>query len=155
MTEGREEEEKREKRKGKGGGREERKGRGEEREREGGREGERDTERRGGEKREREKEGGEEGEREEERIRGRERKSRINTRAETSSHECNKKTHGNLEVGIKLEGMGAALGSRHNTGLLVVADPLFKEVGLALKGDHIHPLEGVAHIVNLGGAEGH
>jgi len=40
-----------------------------------------------------------------------------------------------------------------DTSLLVVSDSLLKEVGLSLKRDHIHPLEGVLHIVLLGNSE--
>jgi len=41
-----------------------------------------------------------------------------------------------------------------DASLLVLADSLLEEVGLALKGDHVHPLEGVLNIVLLGDAEG-
>lgn len=37
-----------------------------------------------------------------------------------------------------------------NSGLLVVADALLKEVGLALETDHVHPLEWVLVVVVLG-----
>ncbi len=37
--------------------------------------------------------------------------------------------------------------SVHDTGLLVLANSLFKEVGLTLHGDHLHPWEWVADIV--------
>ena len=60
----------------------------------------------------------------------------------------------NLEVSIKVEGVGATLGRRHDAGLLVVADPLLEEVGLALQRDHVHPLEGVLNVILLGVAEG-
>ena len=40
-----------------------------------------------------------------------------------------------------------------NSGLLVVTDALFEEVGLALKRDHIHPLEWVLVVIMLGDSE--
>ena len=56
-----------------------------------------------------------------------------------------------LKVFIQRENLLVAAG--HDAGLLVVAHALFEEVGLALQGDHIHPGEGVFHVVNFGLAQ--
>lgn len=37
----------------------------------------------------------------------------------------------------------------HDAGLLVVAHTLLKEVGLALQGNDLHPVEGVGSVVHL------
>ncbi len=43
--------------------------------------------------------------------------------------------------------------SRHDTRLLVVANALFKKVGLALQTNHLHPGKWVLGIVKLGAAQ--
>jgi hypothetical protein len=52
---------------------------------------------------------------------------------------------GRSEVGVEAEGLALAVAvdGGHDARLLVVADALFEEVGLALQRDHVHPLEGV------------
>ena len=52
--------------------------------------------------------------------------------------------------------MDASQGSAvHDTSLLVFSHTLFEEVGLALHGDHFHPWERVANVVDLGTVELH
>ena len=43
----------------------------------------------------------------------------------------------------------------HDGGLLVLADALLEEVGLALQRDELHPVEGVDGVVELPAPEGH
>ena len=55
---------------------------------------------------------------------------------------------GRSEVGVEAEGglalaVTVAVDGGHDARLLVVADALLEEVGLALQRDHVHPLEGV------------
>ena len=49
--------------------------------------------------------------------------------------------------------MPASVISDLDAGLLVVADALLEEVGLALQRNHVHPLEGVLDVVLLGHTE--
>ena len=56
------------------------------------------------------------------------------------------------EVSIKGED-SVLLGLLH-VGLLVLSDALLEEVSLASEGDHVHPLEWVLGIVELGDTEG-
>lgn len=37
----------------------------------------------------------------------------------------------------------------HDTGPLILAHTALKEVGLALQADHLHPVKGVLHVVQL------
>eukprot|EP00961_Rhodomonas_salina_P292149 3932685-Rhodomonas_salina.2 len=57
--------------------------------------------------------------------------------------------HKHLEVLSDEEEQAETKRKRFSTHprLLVVADALFEEVGLALQRDHVHPLEGVRHVV--------
>ena len=48
---------------------------------------------------------------------------------------------------VKHTGLG------HDSGLLVLADALLEEVGLALERDVVHEVEGVLHVPPLGAAE--
>ena len=48
---------------------------------------------------------------------------------------------------------GAAVEVGHDGGLLVLADALLEEVGLALQRDELHPVEGVDGVVKLFTAE--
>ena len=43
--------------------------------------------------------------------------------------------------------------ARHHARLLVLADALLEEVGLALQRDVVHEVEGVLHVPPLGAAE--
>lgn len=56
-----------------------------------------------------------------------------------------------LEVLVQREGVAAGLVA--DAGLGVLADALLEEVGLALDGDEVHPVEGVALVEELGHAE--
>ena len=58
---------------------------------------------------------------------------------------------GRSEVGV--EGEDLVLLGLLDVGLLVLADSLLEEVGLAGEGDHVHPLEGVLDQVVLGHSE--
>mmetsp|Transcript_33811 Transcript_33811/g.82954 ORF Transcript_33811/g.82954 Transcript_33811/m.82954 type:complete len:368 (-) Transcript_33811:96-1199(-) len=61
-----------------------------------------------------------------------------------------------LEVLVQGEGGAAGAGEGvHDAALLVLAHALLEEVGLALEGDELHPVEGVDGVVLLGHAEGH
>lgn len=42
----------------------------------------------------------------------------------------------------------------HDTSFLVFTDSLLEEIGLALEGDHVHPVEGVLGVVHFLVAEG-
>ena len=61
------------------------------------------------------------------------------------SEQTNKQTN-NLEARIQIESMGASTGS----GKGVLAHAFLEEVRLALKGNQIHPREGVLDRVELG-----
>jgi hypothetical protein len=52
-------------------------------------------------------------------------------------------------------GRAAAVEAVHDGGLLVVADALLEEVGLALQRDELHPVEGVGGVVHLPAPERH
>ena len=56
------------------------------------------------------------------------------------------------EVGVKSE--DAVFLGLLDVGLLILADSLLEEVGLAGERDHVHPLEGVLDVVELGDAHG-
>ena len=56
------------------------------------------------------------------------------------------------EVGVKSE--DAVFLGLLDVSLLILADSLLEEVGLAGERDHVHPLEGVLHVVELGDAHG-
>ena len=61
------------------------------------------------------------------------------------------------EVGVVVEGqLSISIVARFllDSSLLILADSLLEEVGLALQRDHVHPLEGVLDVVLLGDAEG-
>lgn len=61
-----------------------------------------------------------------------------------------------LEIGIQRE-CGKVSGRRRryhrnlglNSSLLIISDTFFKEIGLALHGDHFHPFKWIARLVNL------
>mmetsp|Transcript_3386 Transcript_3386/g.7953 ORF Transcript_3386/g.7953 Transcript_3386/m.7953 type:complete len:458 (-) Transcript_3386:473-1846(-) len=55
--------------------------------------------------------------------------------------------------GGRAPGRVCALGGLHHARLLVVAHPLLEEVGLALEGNQLHPVERVLHVVDLAAAE--
>ena len=59
--------------------------------------------------------------------------------------------HYKSEILIQLEHVGApiAVDARHDGGLLVLADPLLKEVSLSLQRDQLHPVKRVLSIVHL------
>ena len=59
-----------------------------------------------------------------------------------------------VTVGGGLLVLGVLLGAGHDTGLLVVANTLLEEVGLAGQGDGLHEVEGVGRVVVLLVAEG-
>ena len=58
-----------------------------------------------------------------------------------------------IVVNVELARLILASGRQLHSGLLVVAHALLKEVGLALKADHVHPLERVLHVEVLGHAQ--
>jgi len=57
-----------------------------------------------------------------------------------------------LKVLLQRESGGISL-ARHNTGLLVLANALLEEVGLALHGDQFHPVERILGVEDLLDAE--
>ena len=62
-------------------------------------------------------------------------------------------------VGCRRVGAGGVvvlylLRTRHDAGLLVLADALLEEVGLALERDHVHEVEGILDVVDLGTSQG-
>ena len=58
-----------------------------------------------------------------------------------------------LIVKVELSRVLSSGASLFDSSLLIVTDSLFKEVGLALEGDHVHPFEGVLDIISLGDSE--
>jgi hypothetical protein len=69
----------------------------------------------------------------------------VSQRAKISGQEI---LLGRSEISIK--GEDTILLGLLNVGLLVFADTLLKEVCLTLKGNHVHPLERILDIVELG-----
>ncbi len=51
---------------------------------------------------------------------------------------------------VSIESEDAVLFGLLDVGLLVLADALLEKVCLAGEGDHVHPLEGILHVVVLG-----
>lgn len=58
-----------------------------------------------------------------------------------------------LLLGFTSRGLFAGC-ARHDTGFLIIADALFKEIGLAGQGDGLHEVEGISRIVEFRVAEG-
>jgi len=55
-------------------------------------------------------------------------------------------------IEVDLAALIASFGE-FDASLLVIADSLFEEVGFALERDHVHPLERILHVVDLGDAK--
>jgi len=56
-------------------------------------------------------------------------------------------------IDVELARLVLPTGGKLHSRFLVVAHALLEEVSLALQADHVHPFEGVLHVVVLGHAE--
>ena len=56
-------------------------------------------------------------------------------------------------IKVDLAALIASFGE-FNASFLIIADSLFEEVGFALQRNHVHPLERILNVVNLGHPKG-